>query len=199
VWDDGKLGLAGVGLGLESFNSEVLERINKKEKAHEIIDAVKKVHERGVGVIGYYMIGFDIEDKNSIKQSLRQLGELKLDATQLCIITPLPETKLWDEIEENYGIFEKDWHKYNTKHLVWNHPTISPKEMEELLYYGFDQANPRRTVFRRLQKIGVGTLKIKGLSGIGEMIKNVYRSNVVYGRLKQPVFFDGHSIEEMVD
>ena len=199
AWDDGKLGLAGVGLGLESFNSEVLERINKKERAQEIIEAIDKVHEKGIGVIGYYMIGFDNEDRTSIKQSLNQLGKLKLEATQLCIVTPLPETPLWDEIDEKYGIFEKDWHKYNTKHLVWNHPTISPKEMEELMYYGFDQANPRRTVFRRLKTIGIGTLKTKGISGLGEMIKNVYRSNVVYGRLKQPVMFDGHQIEESVD
>ncbi|UCG68833.1 MAG: radical SAM protein [Thermoplasmata archaeon] len=192
-WDDGRLGLGGVGLGLESFNPEVLERINKKEEAREIIDSINELHGRGIGVIGYYMIGFDIEDRDSIKESLIQLGELKLDATQLCIITPLPQTPLWDEIDENYGIFEKDWHKFNTKHLVWNHPTISPKEMEELLYFGFDRANPRRTVFRRLQKIAVGTLKIKGYSGVGEMIKNVYRSNVVFRRLNQPVIFDGHS------
>jgi radical SAM superfamily enzyme YgiQ (UPF0313 family) len=192
-WDNGGLGLAGVGLGLESFNPEVLERINKKERSQEILEAVRKMHERNIGVIGYYMIGFDIENRESIKQSLVQLGGLKLEATQLCIITPLPKTPLWDEIDQKYGIFEKDWHKYNTKHLVWNHPTISPAEMEELLYYGFDKANPRRTVFRRLKKIGVGTLKTKGISGLGEMIKNIYRSNVVYGRLKQPVIFDGHS------
>jgi radical SAM superfamily enzyme YgiQ (UPF0313 family) len=200
VWDNnGGLGLAGVGLGLESFNSEVLERINKKEKAQEILDAVKKVHKRGIGVIGYYMIGFDNENRANIKDSLKQLGELKLEATQLCIITPLPKTPLWDELDENYGIFEKDWHKYNTKHLVWNHPSINPKEMQELLYYGFDKANPRRTVFRRLQRIAFGTIKTKGISGIGEMVKNVYRSNVVYNRLEQPVMFNGHSAEQSDD
>ncbi|UCE73985.1 MAG: radical SAM protein [Methanomassiliicoccales archaeon] len=195
AWDDGKLGLAGVGLGLESFDPEVLEKINKKEEAEEVVSSVKEVQKRGIGVIGYYMIGFDIETRDSIKQSLRRLGELKLDATQLCIITPLPQTPLWDDIEENYGIFEKDWHKFNTKHLVWNHPTIPPKEMEELLYYGFNRANPRRTVLRRLRKIMVGTVKTKGYSGVGEMIKNLYRSNVVFRRLYQPVMFDGHSIE----
>ena len=191
AWDDGKLGLAGVGLGLESFNSDVLERINKREKAQEILDAVKLVHKKGIGVIGYYMIGFDIEDRKSIKQSLKKLGELNLEATQLCIITPLPKTPLWDEIDEKYGIFEKDWHRYNTKHLVWNHPTISPKEMEGLLFFGFAQANPKRTVIRRLRKIGVGTLKTKGFSGMGEFAKNLYRSNVVYRKLPQPLMFDG--------
>lgn len=192
-WDDGKLGLGGLGLGLESFNQEVLEKINKKAEAEEIIRIVKELHERSIGIIGYYMIGFDIETTASIKQDLKRLGELKIDATQICIITPLPKTPLWDEISEKYGIFEKDYRKFNAKHLTWNHPTISPKEMEELLYYGFNLANPRRSVFRRLEKIIIGTVKTHGFSGVGSLFKNLYRSNVVYGRLEQPILFDGQS------
>jgi radical SAM superfamily enzyme YgiQ (UPF0313 family) len=193
-WDDGKLGLGGLGLGLESFNQEVLEKINKKAEAEEIIKIVKELHERNIGIIGYYMIGFDNETPDSIKQDLKRLGELKIDATQICIITPLPETPLWDEISEKYGIFEKDYRKFNAKHLVWNHPTISPTEMEELLHYGFDLANPRRSVFRRLEKIIIGTVKTYGYSGVGSLVKNVYRSNVVYGKLKQPILFDNKTL-----
>lgn len=189
-WDDGTLGLGGVGLGVESFNQDVLEKIDKKAEAEETIQIILDLHKRNIGVIGYYMVGFDIETPDSIKQGLKRLAKIKLDATQLCIITPLPQTPLWDEIEEKYGIFEKDYHKFNTKHLVWNHPTISPKEMEGLLHYGFDLTNPRRSVFRRLDKVIIGTVKTHGLAGVGILFKNVYRSNIVYGRLKQPVLFD---------
>lgn len=194
-WDDGKLGLGGLGLGLESFNQAVLEKINKKAEAEEVIEIVKDLHSRGIGIIGYYMIGFDIETPESIKSDLEKLRELKLDATQICIITPLPETPLWDEIEQNYGIFEKDYRKFNAKYLVWNHPTISPEEMQKLLHYGFDVANPRRSVFRRLDKILLGTVKTYGYSGVGSLIKNLYRSNVVYRNIKQPVLFDGHKTD----
>jgi radical SAM superfamily enzyme YgiQ (UPF0313 family) len=194
-WDDGKLGLGGLGLGLESFNQAVLEKINKKTEAEETIEIVKALHARGIGIIGYYMIGFDIETPESIKSDLEKLRELKLDATQICIITPLPETPLWDEIEQKYGIFEKDYRKFNAKHLVWNHPLISPEEMQKLLHYGFDVANPRRSVFRRLDKILLGTVKTYGYSGVGSLIKNIYRSNVVYRNLNQPVLFDGHKTD----
>lgn len=189
--EDGKLGLAGVGLGLESFNSEVLETINKKEESQEIIDSVNFLNGKNVGVIGYYMIGFDTENRDSIKRDLEKLASLKLAATQICMIMPLPRTPIWDDISQKYGIFEKDWHKFNTKHLVWNHPTISPSEMKGLLNYGLSSCNPRRNVFRRVRKIGFGALKTTGMSGFGEIAKNVYRSNKVYRSLVQPVLFDG--------
>ncbi len=189
-WDDGSLRLGGLGLGLESFNQEVLEMINKKAEAEEIIKIVTELHQRGIGIIGYYMIGFDIETRDSIKKDLNRLAEIKLDATQICIITPLPQTPIWDEISEKYGIFEKDYRKFNAKHLVWNHPTISPSEMRELLHLGFDMTNPRRSVFRRLRKIFGGTLKSYGFSGVGNLIKNLYKSNITYRKMEQPLLFD---------
>ena len=173
----------------------MLEKINKKAEAEETIQIILDLHRRHIGVIGYYMIGFDIETPSSIKQDLKRLAEIKLDATQLCIITPLPQTPLWDEIEEKYGIFEKDYRKYNAKHLVWNHPEISPNEMQELLYYGFDIVNPRRSVFRRLEKTLIGTVRSKGFSGAGELVKNLYKSNVVYNKMEQPVLFNTNAMD----
>ena len=38
-------------------------------------------------------------------------------------------------------------------------------------------------------------LKTYGYSGVGSLIKNIYRSNVVYRNLKQPVLFDGHKTD----
>jgi radical SAM superfamily enzyme YgiQ (UPF0313 family) len=194
--EDGKLGLAGVGLGLESFNPQVLEEINKKEEAQEIIDSVNFLNKRNVGVIGYYMIGFDSEDRTSIKKDLDRLASLGLAATQICIIMPLPKTPMWDDISEKYGIFEKDWHKFNAKHLVWNHPTISPSEMKGLLNHGLSRCNPRRNVLRRVRKIGLGALRTTGFSGFGEIAKNLYRSNRVYRTLAQPLLLDGFDTPE---
>jgi hypothetical protein len=37
-----------------------------------------------------------------------------------------PQTEMWRELDSGYGIFEKDWSKDDTKHLVWNHPHCKP-------------------------------------------------------------------------
>ena len=94
--------------------------------------------------VGYYMIGFENETEESIKKDLKQLAKLKLDITQICILTPLPGTPQWYRIEKEYGIFDRDWHHYNAKHLVWNHPNVTPQKMRELLLKGFRMVYPRR-------------------------------------------------------
>jgi hypothetical protein len=44
---------------------------------------------------------------------------------------------MWRELDSGYGIFEKDWSKFDTKHLVWNHPHCAPGVLESLLEQGF--------------------------------------------------------------
>jgi hypothetical protein len=62
---------------------------------------------------------------------------LKLDVTQITIVTPHPQTEMWRELDSGFGIFEKDWAKYDTKHLVWNHPNGKPGVLEALLEQRF--------------------------------------------------------------
>jgi hypothetical protein len=45
---------------------------------------------------------------------------------------------MWRDLESNYGIFETDWSRFDTKHLVWNHPHCTPAVLESLLEQGFE-------------------------------------------------------------
>lgn len=55
------------------------------------------------------------------------------------IVTPHPRTQLWNELDSQYGIFQKDLSKYDTKHLVWNHPNCKPGVLESLLKESFEK------------------------------------------------------------
>jgi radical SAM superfamily enzyme YgiQ (UPF0313 family) len=86
---------------------------------------------------GYYIIGLPSETPESIAEDLRTLASLKLDVTQITIVTPHPRTEMWSELDSRFGIFESDWSKFDTKHLVWNHPHCAPGVLESLLEQGF--------------------------------------------------------------
>src|SRR5207302_506351 len=75
---------------------------------------------------GYYIIGLSPETPESIAEDLRTLASLELDTTQITIVTPHPQTEMWRELESRFGILEKDWSKFDTKQLVWNHPHCAP-------------------------------------------------------------------------
>lgn len=171
-------GLLGAFIGIESFNQTTLESISKKEKTDVIINCIKKLQQKNRFVIGYYIIGFPNETVDSIKEDVKKLKELKLDVTQLCILTPFPETPMWKSIDEEFGIFEKDWHKYDTKHLVWNHPNISPEKMQELLNWSLEKIYPNKQFFRTGRKFLNAYIEDKGsISGLNYAFKHFLHAN----------------------
>ncbi len=127
-------GMDGALFGIESFHQNVLKQIRKGEKAEAALELTRRLRHEGIYAHGYYIIGFPAA---SIRADLDTLASLELDVTQITIVTPHPQTQLWDELERNYGIFEKDWAKFDTKHLVWGHPSCPPGILESLLEAGF--------------------------------------------------------------
>ena len=136
--------MAGVLTAIESINQETLDSINKQADVTNIIKIIKQLIKDNKMTVGFYMVGYETDTIDSIKRDIKIIAKLKMDITQLCIITPLPKTKLWDEIQQKYGIFEKDWHHFNAKHLVWNHPSISAKEMRDVLQWSLKTLYPRK-------------------------------------------------------
>lgn len=130
-------GMEGALFGIESFHQNVLKQIRKGEKAEAALELTRRLHHAGIYAHGYYIIGFPAETAASIRADLDTLASLELDVTQITIVTPHPQTQLWDELERNHGIFEKDWAKFDTKHLVWGHPSCAPGVLESLLEAGF--------------------------------------------------------------
>src|ERR1700676_3069069 len=130
--------MEGALFGIESFHQEVLKQIHKGEKVEAVMELARRLNRAGKYAHGYYIIGFPSETPESIAEDLKTLASMELDVTQITIVTPHPRTQLWGELDSQYGIFEKDLSKYDTKHLVWNHPNCPPGSLEALLQRGFE-------------------------------------------------------------
>ena len=130
-------GMEGALFGMESFHQDVLQQIRKAEKVEAVMELAARLNRAGRYAHGYYIIGFPSETPDSIREDFKALASLKLDVTQITIVTPHPCTQLWNELDSNFGIFETDWSKFDTKHLVWRHPTFAPGTLEALLEEGF--------------------------------------------------------------
>ena len=131
-----EMGMEGALFGIESFHQEVLKQIHKGEKVEAVMELAGRLNRAGRYAQGYYIIGFPSETPESIREDLKTLAGLELDVTQITIVTPHPRTQLWGELEAKYGIFERDWAKFDTKNLVWGHPNCGPGSLEALLREG---------------------------------------------------------------
>jgi len=137
-----KRGLMIVLVGIENLNQKNLDSVCKKEKIEEIQDIVKMIKNLGLFAYGLYMIGFETETAESIKQDIEALVQMDLNFTQVCILTPLPQTSLKGSLEQKFGKSTTDFSQFDCKHLVWSHPNIPKNEMEDLLKYAFKRLNP---------------------------------------------------------
>jgi radical SAM superfamily enzyme YgiQ (UPF0313 family) len=132
-----KCGMEGSLFGIESFHQELLKQMHKNERVQATFELAERLNRAGLYAHGYYIIGLPSETPESIAEDLRTLASLKLDVTQITIVTPHPRTEMWSELDSRFGIYDSDWSKFDTKHLVWNHPHCAPGVLESLLEQGF--------------------------------------------------------------
>jgi Radical SAM superfamily len=147
-----KCGMEGALFGIESFHQDILKQMHKNEKVQAAFDLADRLNRGDLYAQGYYIIGLPQETPGSIAEDLRTLASLKLDVTQITIVTPHPQTEMWRELDSDYGIFEKDWSKFDTKHLVWNHPHCAPGVLEALLEQGFRNCYGKDWLMRTIRK-----------------------------------------------
>jgi anaerobic magnesium-protoporphyrin IX monomethyl ester cyclase len=69
-------GLREVALGIESGSSRVLEYIDKRINPDMIRTVVRRLTERGIGVKGYFILGFPGETADELNQTVRLVHEL---------------------------------------------------------------------------------------------------------------------------
>jgi len=79
---------------------------------------------------------------------------------------PHPRTQLWYELDSDYGIFEKDWAKFDTKYLVWRHPQCPPGSLESLLKEGFQLCYGPGWLQRTTRKFLASRLRRRDLSNL---------------------------------
>lgn len=158
-------GLVGVVIGIEAMNPANLEDVHKKLSVEQTARILERLNRHGLAVTGTYMIGFDRDDVGSVTADLRALEQLRPDFLKIYVVTPYPQTPLWSEIEQRYGIDVSDWSRFDGKHLVWNHPRLSRQDAQELLALAYRTFNSEDHVHRFVSKLHQRLVERRGPLG----------------------------------
>lgn len=146
-------GLFGAHLGVESLNQRSLATADKKLNQSKTIQLLRLMSRHNLFVQSFYIVGFEDETVDTVKEDIRELARLDVDMAQVQVITPYPRTGMRDRIESEYGIHDHDLSHYNSRHLVWNHPHIEPAQMKELRAWANARLSGSRRSLRTLSKI----------------------------------------------
>lgn len=177
LWYERGLRLAGIGV--ESMNEKNLVAINKKQKINEVLEFARRTSEKaGMYRIVTFMLGYDNMGVKETIEDAKRLNDIGFEVNGTSVMTPYPRTPLWDELESQYGIFERNYRRYDSRHLVWNHPHISPVQMNYLVktIKGF-MNKPRDFLKKSVKRLVLDELGTKSArSRIGGFLKGPFVS-----------------------
>jgi len=154
-----------VYIGLESINPETLKAYNKKQSVEDIEKCIEILHEYGIRIHGMFVFGSDNDTVETIQQTVTFAKKNDLESVQFMILTPLPGTSFFREMEKQKRFLTKDWSLYDAHHAVFE-----PKKMT---YYELQSETLRAT---------------KRFYSIGQIIKRAVRMHLfnvsikLYGR-----------------
>ena len=127
-------GLRFAQIGVESLNQDALDSVAKKQTREEVFAYARRMGEKkGLISVAGYMMGFPNMTAEDIFEDVLALQRTGFDIYAVNVVTPYPQTPFWDETDARYGIFDRTYRHFDSKHLVWRHPHLTPAQME-LLY-----------------------------------------------------------------
>ena len=125
-------------IGFESLSQENLESIGKSfNRVEEYEEAVKRIQDHGIEIMASFIFGLDHDDETVFEKTINFIKKNKIKKPVFSILTPYPGTKLYQRLEQENRIIDRDWSKYDFGHVV-----IKPKLMSpETLQRGYNRAS----------------------------------------------------------
>jgi len=144
-------GCIGVNIGFESLSQTTIDSMHKfPNRTAEYADSIRRLHERDIGVMGTFIVGFD-EDTPAVFDRIADFAiENRLETAFTLILTPLPDTPLYAQMDAHGRIFNRNWEDYDHGSV-----TFFPKNMTSVqLHWGmrsvWHKVYSWRNIWRRI-------------------------------------------------
>jgi radical SAM superfamily enzyme YgiQ (UPF0313 family) len=130
-----KAGCVCLFLGLESFSTQSLEAANKKFNVVEKYEeGIARIHRFGIAVQAGIVFGFDGDDESTFDLTLEGTRKVGLDGATVSILTPFPQTPIYQDLKSSGRLLTLDWSYFNSKTAVSFRPA---KMTPEALWNGY--------------------------------------------------------------
>lgn len=127
-------GCRGLFVGFESLSGDRLRSWKKHwNLKRDYLAAVRRLHAAKIAVYAGFIFGGDGDTPDVFPRTLEFLLEANVECLQSTLMTPFPGTPLYDELDQQGRIVDRNWEHYDFGHLV-----IEPSDMSsEQLLEGF--------------------------------------------------------------
>ncbi len=161
-------GFRSAFIGFESINAGNLLAVNKwSNLGQNYNEAIKKLDQLGIMINGSFIFGLDEDTLDVFDRTTEWAISRGITTATNHILTPYPGTALFAKMEHEKRILTKNWSLYDTRHLVFQHPVISQKQMEEGYKRAYDTFYKWGNIIKSSTEHETLKMKLKHLSYAG--------------------------------
>jgi radical SAM superfamily enzyme YgiQ (UPF0313 family) len=130
-----KAGCHTLYIGFESVNPNSLKSMKKAQTVQEIRHAVKIFRRHGLNIHGMFVYGFDEDNWETVKKTVKFAKKARLMSTQFLILTPLPGSEFYQKMQRENRICFRDWNLYDAHHVVFQPKQFSLIDLQKAQLY----------------------------------------------------------------
>ncbi len=119
-----KAGCHTIFYGVESADADILRSMRKEITLEQIEDIVGYTKKIGIDTLGYFMIGYPGETKETMEKTIQFAMKLPLDYAQFTVLTPFPDTEIYE------------YYMHNGLENYWSEYTLDPSKERPIEFIG---------------------------------------------------------------
>jgi anaerobic magnesium-protoporphyrin IX monomethyl ester cyclase len=119
-----------VYVGFESITQEGLDSYNKKQTVEHITTSIKLLHDYGIGVHGMFVVGSDMDTRETVRATVDFAVEHKIDTIQMMMLTTLPGTAFDVQMRADGRVLTDDYSLYDGHHCIIAPKNMTPYELQ---------------------------------------------------------------------
>lgn len=139
-----------LSFGLESISKESLKSMNKSWADPEKYSAqIKIIKKHGIDISTEMVVGADGDTLESIKATAKFVSDNGIAVPRFYILTPIPGTKFWDEMQAQNRIYNADIYSYNSCEAVHFPKNMTPEELTKAYWDLYNEVYTMRSIVKR--------------------------------------------------
>ncbi len=176
-----KSGCYVLSFGLESISKESLLSMNKAwADPAKYAEQIRIIRKHGIDISTEMVVGADGDTLESIRETAKFISDNHVAVPRFYILTPIPGTKYFDEMQEENRIYNHDIYSYNSCEAVHIPKNMTPEELTKAYWELYNDVYTIKSIVKRT--LFTGTFLRRPLRSLFYFGVNMfYRSQIKKG------------------
>lgn len=193
-------GCTGLLMGFESISPANLRQTKKGfNSPGKYKELTQKLHKHGITLMACFTFGLDHDTTDVFMQTAKFAIDAGIDLPRFAIVTPFPNTGLYERLETEGRILTRNWELYDGQHVVFQPRLMTPAELyeghEKAWKYAYSSTSMATRYLKSRIQTPVWWIANMGYRFYSRHLKDFYNCDWIIGQLepqpkakKQPGF-----------